>query len=281
MRRQETEDKARVDPKLESAEYPSIDRGGRDMIRRTIDIKTQDGICDAYVSCPESGGPFPGVLIFMDGAGVRPAMQAIAERIAANGFCVLLPNMYYRARRAPVMDVSDIFKPENRPKLMALVGSLSPERVVADAGAFLAFLAAQAEVKSGSRVGLTGYCMGGAMVVRTSAAYPDRIGAGASHHGGRLVTNEPDSPHLLLDKISAELYFGHADNDEYMPPADIARFDQALQKSGVTYESEVYTAALHGYTMTDFPVYNAAAADKHWRRLLGLFGKALKQVDAQ
>lgn len=251
------------------------------MIRETIDIKTDDGVCDAYVSYPDSGGPFPGVLIYMDGAGVRPALHSIAERIAANGFYVLLPNMYYRARRAPVMDVADIFKPENRPKLMALVGSLSPERVIADAGAFLAFLKAQAEVKPSSKVGLTGYCMGGAMVVRTSAAYPDRIEAGASHHGGRLVTKDPDSAHLLLDKISGELYFGHADNDEYMPRADIERFEEALQKSGVRYESEVYAGALHGYTMTDFPVYNAAAADKHWRRLLGLFGKALRQVDAQ
>jgi carboxymethylenebutenolidase len=212
----------------------------------------------------------------MDGAGIRPVLHSMAERIAANGFYVLLPNMYYRVRRAPVVDPADIFKPENRPKLMELVGSLSPERVVADAAAFLDFLAAQAEVKPNSKVGLTGYCMGGAMVVRTSAAYPHRVGAGASHHGGRLVTKEPDSPHLLLGKISAELYFGHADNDEYMPRADITRFEEALQKSGVTYESELYPGALHGYTMADFPVYNAAAGDRHWRRLLGLFGKTLK-----
>jgi carboxymethylenebutenolidase len=251
------------------------------MISKTIDMNTGDGVCDAYVHYPDSGGPFPGVLFYMDGAGVRPVLHSMAERIAANGFYVLLPNMYYRARRAPVIETADIFKPENRSKLMELVGSLSPERVVADAGIFLDFLAAQAEVKPGSKVGLTGYCMGGAMVVRTSAAYADRVGAGASHHGGRLVTQDPDSPHLLLGKISAELYFGHADNDEYMPRPDIARFDEALRKSGVTYESEVYTGALHGYTMTDFPVYNAAAADKHWRRLLGLFGKALKQVDAR
>jgi carboxymethylenebutenolidase len=217
----------------------------------------------------------------MDGAGVRPAVHSIAERIAANGFYVLLPNMYYRVRRAPVIDAAEIFKPESRSKLMELVGSLSPARVVADAGAFLDFLAAQAEVKPNSKVGLTGYCMGGAMVVRTSAAYPDRVGAGASHHGGRLVTKDPDSPHLLLAKISGELYFGHADNDEYMPRADIARFDAALQESGVTYESEVYPGASHGYTMIDFPVYDAVAADKHWRRLLGLFGKTLKQVDGQ
>jgi carboxymethylenebutenolidase len=251
------------------------------VIRKTIDIKTGDGVCDAYVSCPGSGGPFPGVLLYMDGAGVRPAVHSIAERIAANGFYVLLPNMYYRVRRAPVIDAAEIFKPESRSKLMELVGSLSPARVVADAGAFLDFLAAQAEVKPNSKVGLTGYCMGGAMVVRTSAAYPDRVGAGASHHGGRLVTKDPDSPHLLLAKISGELYFGHADNDEYMPRADIARFDAALQESGVTYESEVYPGASHGYTMIDFPVYDAVAADKHWRRLLGLFGKTLRQVDGQ
>jgi carboxymethylenebutenolidase len=252
------------------------------VIDKTIDINTDDGVCDAYVSYPDAGGPFPAVLLYMDGGGVRPAVYSIAKRIAANGFYVLLPNMYYRARRAPVIDTAaDIFKPENRSKLMELVRSLSPERIVADAGAFLDFLSAQAEIKPNSKVGLTGYCMGGAMVVRTSAAYPDRVAAGASHHGGRLVTKDADSPHLLLGKISAELYFGHADNDEYMPRADIARFEEALQKSGVTYESEIYTGASHGYTMTDFPVYNAAAADKHWRRLLGLLGKTLKQVDGK
>lgn len=248
------------------------------VIRKTIDIRTGDGVCDAYISYPDSGGPFPGVLFYMDGAGVRPVLHSMAKRIAASGFYVLLPNMYYRARRAPVMDTAEIFKPENRPKLMELVGSLSSERVVADAGVFLDFLAAQVEVETSSKVGLTGYCMGGAMVVRTCAAYPDRVAAGASHHGGRLVTKDPDSPHLLLGKISAELYFGHADNDEYMPRADITRFDEALQKSGVTHESEMYQGALHGYTMTDFPVYNVAAADRHWRRLLGLFCKTLKQV---
>jgi carboxymethylenebutenolidase len=253
----------------------------QNMVHKTIDVNTDDGVCDAYVYCPDSGGPFPGVLFYMDGAGVRPALHSMAERIAASGFYVLLPNLYYRVRRAPVIEAADIFKPENRSKLMELVQSLSPERVLADAGAFLDFLAAQTEVKADSKVGLTGYCMGGTMVVRTSAAYPDIVAAGASHHGGRLLTKAPDSPHLLLGKVSAELYFGHADNDEYMPRSDIERFDEALCKSGVTYESEVYAGASHGYTMTDFPVYSAAAADKHWRRLLGLFGRALKQVDTQ
>jgi carboxymethylenebutenolidase len=249
------------------------------MIRKTIDIKTHDGVCDAYVACPESGGPYPAVLFFMDGAGVRPVLHNMADRIAANGYYVLLPNMYYRKGRAPLVDHNEIFKnPAAREKLMSLVASITPDGLVADAGVFLEFLAKQKEVVPGSKVGTNGYCMGGGMVMRTAAAYPDRIGAGASFHGGRLATDEPNSPHLLLNKIKADMYFGHADNDEYMTADQIAKLDAALQKVSFSYESELYKGILHGWTMTDFPIYDAAAGDKHWRRLLGLFGKALKSA---
>jgi carboxymethylenebutenolidase len=241
------------------------------MASKTIDIKTSDGVCDS-----DSGGPFPAVIFFMDGIGIRPVLQQMAGRIAADGYYVLLPNMFYRRGRTPIFDVATILNQENRPALMEIVASLTPELVVRDAGTFLDVLAEQKEVRPGSKVGLTGYCMGGAMVVRTAANYPDRVAAGASFHGGRLVTENPDSPHRLVGKIRCRLYFGHADQDQSMTPEQIGRLDEALRAAGATYMAELYTGALHGFTMSDLPVYNREACDKHWDRLLGLFAETLR-----
>jgi carboxymethylenebutenolidase len=245
------------------------------MASKTIDIKTADGVCDSYVSHPDGGGSFPAVLFFMDGIGIRPQLRQMADRIAAEGYYVLLPNMFYRRGRAPVFDVATILKPENRPALTELVLSLTPERVLRDAGLFLDLLAAQKEVRPGSKVGLTGYCMGGGMVVRTAAQYPDRIAAGASFHGGRLATEAPESPHRLAGKVRCRLYFGHADQDPAMTTEQIDRLDQALKAAGTVFAAELYTGALHGFTMADLPVYNREACDKHWRRLLDLFKETM------
>jgi carboxymethylenebutenolidase len=189
----------------------------------------------------------------------------------------LLPNMFYRRGRAPLFDVAEILKPQNRPKLMDIVLSVTPELLVRDAGVFLNFIAAQREVKPGSKLGLTGYCMGGGMVVRTAAHYSAQVATAASFHGGRLATDAPDSPHRLVGRITADLYFGHADQDQGMPSEDIARLDEALKAGGNRYQSELYTGALHGFTMADLPVYNKAASDKHWDRLLDLFAKTLRK----
>jgi carboxymethylenebutenolidase len=241
-----------------------------------LDIKTPDGVCDAYLALPAGGGKNPAVILYMDGIGMRPVIHRMADRLAANGFVTLAPHMFYRAGRAPVFDSATVLQPENRHKLMELIGALTPERVIQDAGAFLDFLEKRPEVAPGSKVGATGYCMGGAIVMRTAAAYPDRVGAGAAFHGGRLATTAPDSPHLLAGRIKAELYFGHADQDAGMPLEDIKRLEEALTAAGVRYESELYAGAIHGYTMPDLAVYNEAACDKHWGRMLGLFGKVLK-----
>lgn len=246
------------------------------MTNKTVDIETSDGACDSYISHPNGAGPFPAVLFYMDGIGIRPVLREMADRLARSGYYVLLPNMFYRRGRASAVDVGDVLKPDNRAALMELVSSLTPERVVSDAGAFLEFLAAQKEVESGSRVGLTGYCMGGGMVMRTAARYSTRVASAASFHGGRLATASPDSPHHLVPRITAELYFGHADQDQSMTPEDIARLEGALQKAGSRYQAELYTGALHGFTMTDLPVYNKAACDRHWDRLLALFGRTLR-----
>jgi carboxymethylenebutenolidase len=246
------------------------------MANKTIDIKTPDGACDTYVSYPDLGGRSPAVVFFMDGIGIRPVLKQMADRIAAEGYYVLLPNMFYRRGRAPVFDVATILKPENRPALMELVMSLTPERVVGDAGVFLNFLAEQKEVRASSKVGLTGYCMGGGMVVRTAAHYPDRVAAGASFHGGGLATEDANSPHRLVGKVRGRFYFGHADQDQFMTPEQIDRLDQALKSAGTVFEAEFYTGARHGFTMSDLPVYNREACDKHWQRLLSLFKETLR-----
>jgi carboxymethylenebutenolidase len=248
------------------------------MTREFIDIGTTDGSCDSYVSYPDTGGPFPAVIFYMDGIGIRPVLREMADRIAEKGFYVLLPNTYYRRGRAPLFDVASILKPENRATLMDLVLSVTPELVQRDAGAFLEFLAQRPQVRPHSKVGLTGYCMGGAMVMRTAAQYADRIAAGASFHGGGLATDAPGSPHLLAGLIKAELYFGHADNDHGMPPASIARLDAALDAAAVRYQSELYVGAAHGFTMTDLPVYDEPASRRHWDRLLALYGRTLQAV---
>lgn len=241
-----------------------------------IDIATSDGLCDAYLAYPDGAGPFPAVLFYMDAIGFRPTVHRMADRLASNGYAVLLPNLFYRRVRGQPWSIQDVFKPENRPKLMEYVRSLTPELILKDAGAFLGFLSARPEVNTAAKVGLTGYCMGGVMAVRTAAHYPDRIGAAACFHGARLATDAPDSPHLVLGNIGAELYFGHADKDEHMTAADIARLDDALVAAGVRFTSEVYTGALHGYTMADGPVYNEQATEKHWRSLLELFSRSLR-----
>lgn len=246
------------------------------MTSKTIDIKTPDGVCDSYISCPNTGGPFAAVLFYMDGIGIRPVLREMADRLAANGFYVLMPNMFYRRGRIAPIDVAEILRPDNRASLIDFVHSLTPDRVVRDAGVFLDFLAAQKEVTSGRPVGLAGYCMGGRMVVRAAAHYPERVASAASIHGGRLVTDAPDSPHRLVNRITAELYFGHADQDGSMTAEDIARLDEALQKAGTRYRAELYTGALHGFTMPDLPVYSKAACDQHWDRLLALYGRTLK-----
>ncbi len=140
---------------------------------------------------------------------------------------------------------------------------------------FFEFLDSRKEIDAGGKVGLTGYCMGGGMAVRTAAHLPDRVAAAASFHGGRLATDAPESPHRLLGRVTAELYFGHADQDQSMPPADIARLDEALRAAKTRYRAELYEGALHGFTMSDLPVYDKAADDKHWQQLLALYERAL------
>jgi carboxymethylenebutenolidase len=244
-----------------------------------LDIKTKDGICDSFIVYPDDQKPHPAVILIMDGFGPRAHLYQMARTISSRGFYVLLPNMFYRVRRAPVIEMKLPLCPEDMPDLfkdhlMPLLNGYNPELGLSDIGAFLDFLSQQPQVLPG-KTRLTGYCFGGAMSIRAAARYPDKINAVGSFHAGRLVTDDANSPHLLLDKIKAELYIAHADNDQSMTPEQIACFKTALDQSGIKYEVELYKGAAHSFTMADLPAYNEAAFNRHWKNLFGLLERSL------
>jgi carboxymethylenebutenolidase len=242
----------------------------------TTPIKTRDGLCPAYTYRPSGSGPWPAVLVFMDGLGIRPAMLEVGERLATHGYFVLLPDLFYRSGPYEPMDPHSVFTdPEKRRVLMEqFFAHATPANIMSDTGAFLDFLAAQPDVRPGP-VGTTGYCMGGLMSLTAAGTYPDRIAAAASYHGGRLATDAPDSPHLLAPKIRSRVYIAGAIEDSSFPDEMKARLEDALTKAGVDHTIETYQAK-HGWVFRDTPVYDAAAAERHWKSLVALLDAKLK-----
>ena len=237
-----------------------------------VDVTTPDGVADSYFVHPASGA-HPGVLIWPDAFGLRPAKRQMARRLAESGYSVLVVNQYYRSQRAPIADSTNFA--ELRDVLMPLMGTLSPETHVTDARAFVSFLDAQPSVDGNRKMGTMGYCMGGPITMRTAAALPDRIGAGASFHGGGLVTDQPDSPHLLVPRMTAHYLFAIAENDDENEPEAKDVLREAFAEAGLPAEIEVYAGALHGWCPPDTQVYNEAQAERAWSRLLALFERAL------
>jgi carboxymethylenebutenolidase len=240
-----------------------------------IDIQTRDGTCPSYVYRPEDTGPWPAVLVFMDGVGIRPAMLEIGERLAAYGYFVLLPDLYYRSGPYAPMNPHTVFSvPEERKVLMEkFLAFATPANIMSDTSAFLDFLARAPEVRKG-RIGTTGYCLGGFMSLTAAGTYPDHIAAAASYHGGRLATDAPDSPHLLAPKITARIYIAGAIEDGSFPDEMKARLEEALTDAGVDHLIETYPAK-HGWVLSDTPVYDEASAERHWRTLTQLFAETL------
>ena len=240
-----------------------------------VEVSTPDGMADCHFVHPSSGA-HPGVLIWPDALGLRPAFEQMGRRLAESGFAVLVVNPYYRTVRAPVLPEGASFRDEaTRNKIFPLMRSLSPETNVTDARAFVGFLDGRDAVASGRKMGTMGYCMGGSITMRTAAALPDRIGAGASFHGGRLVTDAPDSPHLLVDKIRAHYLFAIAENDDKKDPEAKNVLRDAFAAAGLPAEIEVYAGTLHGWCPPDSAVYHEAQAERAWSRLLALFETAL------
>jgi carboxymethylenebutenolidase len=240
-----------------------------------VDIKTPEGTADAYFVHPATGTA-PAVLVWPDVFGLRPAFRQMGRRLAESGYSVLVVNPFYRAKRAPTAPENPDFNDAaTRTTLMGLMGALTPETTVTDARAFVAWLDAQASVARKRKMGTTGYCMGGPLTMRTAATVPDRIGAGASFHGGGLVTDKPDSPHLLIPKIKAHYLFAIAANDDERQPEAKTVLRDAFAKTNVPAEIEVYAGTLHGWCPPDSRVYNDAQAEKAWARMLVLFKSAL------
>src|SRR5579872_4327894 len=219
---------------------------GLEVVETDVEIKTPDGTCDAAFIHPKSGS-HAGVLIWPDAFGLRPSMRAMAKRLAAEGYSVLVPNPFYRVSKAPFTDAStfNFGNAADRAKLTPLMASVNaPGNPEKDAVAFVGWMDAQKQVNKSKKIGTQGYCMGGPLVVRTAAALPNRIGAGGSFHGGGLVNDTPASPHLLASKIKARMYFGIAANDDKTQPDAKDKLKEAF---GSRAEIELYPNALHGW----------------------------------
>ena len=235
-----------------------------------VQIKTPDGTCDAHFAHPAKGKA-PAVVVWPDIFGLRPAFRQMGKRLAESGYSVLTVNPFYRTKKAPT-STSTAFDDSTRAALFALAGSLNADTNVTDAKAFIAWLDKQSAVDAKKKVGTTGYCMGGPLVMRTAASVPDRVGAGATFHGGSLVTDKPDSPHLLIPKMKAHFLIAIADNDDMKEPES----KNVLKKAfGNAAEIEVYKGSMHGWCPPDSKVYDHDLAEKAWTRLLALFKTSL------
>jgi carboxymethylenebutenolidase len=239
-----------------------------------VKIKTPDGTCDAYFVHPASGAA-PGVIMWPDILGLRPAARQMGKRLAESGYAVIVVNPFYRSKPAPVIPNGAKFSdPAVRSIVMPLAGTMTAATTVTDATAFVTFLDSQAAVDKRKKIGTIGYCMSGPFTMRAAAAVPDRVGAGASFHGGGLVTKNPDSPHLLAPKMKAQFLFAIAENDDQRDPSAKTILKETFEAAKVPAEIEVYPAQ-HGWCPPDMEPYNEAQAERAWARLLVLFGKAL------
>jgi carboxymethylenebutenolidase len=236
-----------------------------------VTITTPDGSCDAYFVHPASGSA-PGVLVWPDIFGLRPAMRQMGKRLAESGYSVLVVNPFYRVKKAPTAANGAATSIQ---ELMPLARALNETTQMTDAKAFIGWLDQQASVAKNKKVGTQGYCMGGPIAFRTSAAVPDRVGAVASFHGGGLVTDQPNSPHLQASKTSAQFLIAIAANDDQRAPTEKDVLKETFAKANRPAEIEVYTGAAHGWCPPDSGVYNEPQAEKAWTRLLALYGKAL------
>ena len=246
-----------------------------DVTESDVEITTPDGVADAYFVHPASGA-HAAVLVWPDILGLRPAFRQMGKRLAESGYAVLVVNQFYRSQKAPVVPEGASFADEaTRNIVFPLAKTLSATTHVTDGKAFVAWLDSQPAVDTSKKIGTTGYCMGGAMVMRTAAAVPDRVGAGASFHGGGLATDAPDSPHLLIPQMKAQFLIAVAENDDEKEPEAKNMLRTAFDAAGLQAEIEVYAGAAHGWCPPDSPVYNQAQAERAWSRMLVLFENAL------
>ena len=254
---------------------PPVAGAAAEVQESEVDIKTPDGTADAYFVHP-SRGTYPAVLMWPDIYGLRPAFRQMGRRLAESGYSVLVVNPFYRTKRAPTAaEHADFEDPATRAALLALSGSLTAQTAVTDAKALVAWLDGQPSVDRRRKMGTTGYCMSGPFTMRAAAALPDRVGAGASFHGGGLVTDKADSPHLLIPKMKAHYLFAIAESDDQRQPETKNVLREAFAAVKLPAEIEVYAGTIHGWCPTDSRIYNRDQAEKAWSRMLALFKTAL------
>jgi len=241
-----------------------------------IDVATPDGAADCYLTRPDGEASHRGVLFVIDAIGLRDRIKEMADRIAAKGYVVLAPNVFYRDGRAPIWPAVRLEDPDARAEffktLQPIMAKVTPQAAVSDGGAYLDKLAELCE----GPVAITGYCMGGRVGWQIAASYPDRVAALAGFHAGGLVTDGPDSPHLRAPEVKAEVYWGFADNDHSMTAEQIETLKRAMDEAGITHTTEVYEGAAHGYTMADMGAYNEAACERHFEALFALLERTLR-----
>jgi carboxymethylenebutenolidase len=239
-----------------------------------IEIQTADGIAKAHLFAPTSGGTAKaGVILYMDAFGLRAALDGMALRLADAGYHVLVPDLFYRFGAYGPFDTATAFSNETtRAQLMAMLHGTTQAMTSSDSGAFIEALTTAGATGS---IGTVGYCFGGGRALTAAAAYPDRVKAAASFHGGNLASDAPDSPHNRASEIKARLYVGMAGVDNSFPPAQSAKLAEALRAAEVDHVIENYVGMAHGWTVPDHSVYNAAGSERHWKRLLEFFGETL------
>lgn len=240
-----------------------------------VQIKTKDGLADGKFYPAGKGAKGPPVIMYMDAFGIRAGMSGMAEKLAGFGYSVLLPNLYYRSGPQKAFDPATAFNdPPERERLMGLMGALTNKKVMEDTEAFMDFMGKQPSV-AGAKFGCVGYCMGGRYALVAAGTFGGRMAASACFHGGRLATDQPDSPHLLAPKMSGTVYIGVAGLDAHFSPEERERLESALKAAKVKYTLEVYPNVKHGFAVVDHPVYDPPAAELHWERMVGLFGANL------
>jgi carboxymethylenebutenolidase len=246
------------------------------VVEKDVNVPMASGVSDSVLFYPEGKGTWPAVLVWTDILGLRPVFREMGRRLAAEGYVVLVPNPFYRNAKAPVVDGSfDFSKPEDRAKVMPLAAALTADANITDAKSYTTFLDAQPQTNKRKRMGVQGYCMGGPLTFRTASTRPDRIGAAATFHGGGLVTDKPDSPHLLIPQMKAEVLCCVADNDDKRDPAAKDTLKQAFAAAHLKATVEVFEGCNHGWTVRGSQVYNEEGAERAWSELTALYKRNL------
>jgi carboxymethylenebutenolidase len=244
--------------------------------QKDVDVPMASGVADSALFYPEGKGRWPAVLVWTDILGLRPVFREMGQRLAAQGYVVLVPNPFYRNAKAPVVDGSfDFSKPEDRAKVMPMAAALTADANISDAKSYVTFLDAQPQTDRKKKMGVQGYCMGGPLTFRTAATASERIGAAATFHGGGLVTDKPDSPHLLIPKMKAEVLCAVADNDDKRDPAAKDKLKEGFAAAHLKATVEVYEGCNHGWTVRGSQVYNEAGAERAWAELTALYKRNL------